>query len=473
MSPTPIPRLLIAAPSSGQGKTTVTMGLIGALRRDGLEVAPFKVGPDYIDPGFHAVAAGRPCRNLDPHLCGEQRMVPLLRHGFHAPRPADLALIEGVMGLFDGRTGSNGFGSSAHVARLTGTPVVLVVDVSRASTTVAATVLGLTRFDPGVRVAGVILNRSYGGRTLTELITTIEGLGVRVLGSIPRATGVEVPSRHLGLVPAAELDSARAMVAAAVDLVGSHVDLALLREAATSAPPLSGTDWSPSAEVRPVAGKPVIAVATGRAFTFGYPEHAELLAAAGCQVVTFDPLSDPQLPSGTAGVYLGGGFPEVFSDRLSANARLRADLAAAVAAGVPTLAECAGLLYLSRSLDGAPMVGALAEHLPECSWTVPDGGFYTWVKLPEGLDAKEMLPRAVTARVAYVPGTAFYYDGSGADHMRLSFCYPTPERIREGVRRLADVVNREYEVHRTFGLSVDEPPHRQLDTFDAPAPDLS
>ncbi|WP_022908916.1 cobyrinate a,c-diamide synthase [Aestuariimicrobium kwangyangense] len=359
MSPTPIPRVLIAAPSSGQGKTTVTMGLIGALRGQGREVAPFKVGPDYIDPGFHAVAAGRVCRNLDPHLCGEQRIVPLLRHGFHAPRPADLALIEGVMGLFDGRTCSNGLGSSAHVARLTGTPVVLVVDVSRASTTVAATVLGLTRFDPDVRVAGVILNRSYGGRTLTELRASIEGLGVPVLGSIPRATGVEVPSRHLGLVPAAELDSAQHMVAAAVDLVGAHVDLDLLREVAESAPPLGDTDWCPAAEVRPVSGTPVIAVATGRAFTFGYPEHAELLAAAGCRVVTFDPLSDPGLPAGTTGIYIGGGFPEVFTDRLSANARLRADVAAAVAAGVPTVAECAGLLYLSRSLDGAPMAGAL------------------------------------------------------------------------------------------------------------------
>ncbi len=354
-----MPRVLIAAPSSGQGKTTLTMGLIGALRRRGVSVAPFKVGPDYIDPGFHSLAAGRSCRNLDPHLCGEQRIVPLMRHGFHDPAPADLAIIEGVMGLFDGRTGTDGFGSSAHVARLTGTPVVLVVDVSRASTTVAATVLGLARFDPAVRVAGVILNRSYGGPTMADVRAAIERLGVPVLGAVPRASGIEVPSRHLGLVPAAELDSARGMVSAAVDLVDSHVDLDLLLQVANSAPPLGGTDWCPEAEVRPVDGAPVIAVATGRAFTFGYPEHAELLAAAGCRVVAFDPLTDQELPAETSALYLGGGFPEVFADRLSANTRLRADVAAAVAAGLPTVAECAGLLYLSRSLDGAPMAGAV------------------------------------------------------------------------------------------------------------------
>ena len=170
---------------------------------------------------------------------------------------------------------------------------------------------------------------------------------------------MQVPSRHLGLVPAAELGSAQAMVAAASALVGANVDLDRLCDVAASAEPLAGDDWRPVDEVRPVGGSPVVAVATGRAFTFGYPEHAELLAAAGCRVETFDPLTDRQLPAGTAALYLGGGFPEEFADRLSANAGLRAEIAAAVAAGVPTVAECAGLLYLSRSLNGAPMVGAV------------------------------------------------------------------------------------------------------------------
>jgi cobyrinic acid a,c-diamide synthase len=356
----PLPRLLLAAPGSGHGKTTVASGLMAALRARGFAVAPFKVGPDYIDPGYHALATGRPGRNLDPHLCAEDSMVPLLLHGAATPTPADVAVIEGVMGLFDGRIGGDGYASSAHIARLTDTPVVLVLDVSAMSRTAAAIVHGLATFDTSVRVAGVILNQAGSARHAREVSGALAALGVPVLGVLPRDAGVHAPSRHLGLVPAAErADPAGGMVRLA-ELVAEHVDLAGVLDVARSAPPLAGTPWDPTAVVRPPSTvRPVVAVAGGRAFTFRYAETEELLRAAGCEPVTFDPLTDPALPDGTAGIYLGGGFPEEHAAELAANAGFTRDLRAAVDAGVPTVAECAGLLYLARAVDGVPMVGAI------------------------------------------------------------------------------------------------------------------
>lgn len=352
-----LPRIVVAAPASGHGKTTVAVGLMAALAARGLSVSGHKVGPDYIDPGYHALATGRPARNLDPVLVGAERIVPLLLHGASC---ADIAVIEGVMGLFDGRLGSDGEASTAHVAALTASPVLLVVDISHASRTHAAVVAGLAGFDPDVRVAGVILNQAGSARHAEEVCGSLRPSGIPVLGVLPRDAGVQTPSRHLGLVPAAERDESGAMLARLAELIEQRVDLDAVVAVARQATDLVDAVWDPAAEVSaPSSRRPVVAVAGGRAFTFGYTETFELLRAAGCEVVCFDPLTDSGLPAGTAGIYLGGGFPELYAAELAANTALAGALRAAIAAGVPTVAECGGLAYLCRSIGEVPGVGAL------------------------------------------------------------------------------------------------------------------
>jgi cobyrinic acid a,c-diamide synthase len=355
-----LPRLVIAAPGSGHGKTTVATGLMGALAATGRNVAGFKVGPDYIDPGYHMLATGRLGRNLDPFLCGEDRIAPLLLHGARTPERADIAIIEGVMGLFDGQIGGEGFASTAHVASLVRAPVIMVIDISHTSRTAAAILHGLNTFDPQVRLSGVIINKAGSERHAREIVESIQATGLDVLGVLPRDAGIEIPSRHLGLVPAAEREEAAAAVAQLAARISDHVSLSSIISVAQSAPTLEAQPWSPAAQVRPPSdARPVVAIAAGRAFTFRYAETDELLRAAGCEPVVFDPMSDEQLPAGTAGLYLGGGFPEVHAVELAANETLRCDIRAAVAAGTPTVAECAGLLYLCRKVDGLAMVGAI------------------------------------------------------------------------------------------------------------------
>ena len=358
MVTTALPRFVVGAPASGHGKTTVATGLMAALSARGLTVSGHKVGPDYIDPGYHAMATGRPGRNLDPFMVGENRIVPLLLHGAAS---ADVAVIEGVMGLFDGRLGTAGESSTAHVATLTSSPVILVIDISHASRTHAAVVTGLARFDPTVHIAGVILNKARTDRHAGEVISALSDSGVPVLGVLPRDVQVEMPSRHLGLVPAAERAESAATLQRLRDVINEHVDLDAVLEIAGRAPGLDGAVWDPAAEVVTRAGsRPVVAMAGGRAFTFRYAETEELLRAAGCDVVEFDPLSDSALPPDTAGIYLGGGFPEVHATDLAGNAALITELRNAIAAGVPTVAECAGLTYLCRTLDDVPAIGAVA-----------------------------------------------------------------------------------------------------------------
>ncbi len=352
-----IPRLVLGAPASGHGKTTVSTGIMAALSRRGISTTGHKVGPDYIDPGYHALATGRPGRNLDPFLVGEDRVAPLLAHG---AADGDVAVVEGVMGLHDGRLGTAGFSSTAHVSRLTSSPVVIVVDVSHASRTIAAMVDGVARFDAGVHVAGVILNRVASHRQSAEIRGALRTTGLAVVGELGRDSRLHVPSRHLGLVPAAERGEAAQTLETLADVVEEGIDLDALLSIARSAPALAAEPWDARRELSPVTStSPRIAVAGGRAFTFRYAENVELLQAAGCEVVEFDPLVDESLPSGIAGLYLGGGFPEVHAAELSANRRLREDLRSAVLDGVPTVAECAGLLYLCRTLDGRPMAGVV------------------------------------------------------------------------------------------------------------------
>lgn len=352
--------VVVGAPGSGSGKTTVATGLMAALRRRGTAVAPFKVGPDYIDPGYHTLAAGRPGRNLDPVLVGADRILPLARHGAAG---AEIAVVEGVMGLFDGRL-ADGAGSTAQVAGLLGAPVVLVVDVRGQSRSLAALLHGFRSFDPGVDVAGVVLNRVGSARHEDVLRSAADEVGLPVLGALPRRAELAVPSRHLGLVTAAEHGAAAlAAVDAMAELVAAHVDLDAV--AALAAPLPAGPAWDPAAALAgPVdrpdgAARPVVAVFGGPAFTFGYAEHAELLAAAGAEVVTVDPLREESLPPGAAGLVLPGGFPEEHVAALGANAPLREAVRALAASGAPVHAECAGLLYLCDSLDDVPMCGVL------------------------------------------------------------------------------------------------------------------
>ncbi len=358
-----IPRLVIAAPASGCGKTTVACGLMAALRARGLAVSGHKVGPDYIDPGYHALATGRPPRNLDPFLCGADLIAPLFVHGATG---AQVAVVEGVMGLFDGADPAvapglePGFGSTAHVARLLGAPVVLVVDAAQAGRSVAALAAGFAGFDPRTRVDGVILNRVASDRHERLLRDALTSSGMPVYGAIRRSEPIATPSRHLGLIPAAERVAAAGQ---AVDQMGALIaascDLDALLVLAGRASALGDLPWEPQGGPDSIRGAPVVAVAGGPAFTFGYTEQTELLEAAGSQVARFDPLRDEDLPAGTAGLILGGGFPEVHAAALSANERLRERVAALARRGAPVAAECAGLLYLARTLDERPMCGIL------------------------------------------------------------------------------------------------------------------
>jgi cobyrinic acid a,c-diamide synthase len=383
-----IPRLVLAAPASGSGKTTVACGLMAAFRARGLAVAGHKVGPDYIDPSYHALATGRPARNLDPVLCGEELVAPLFAHGAAG---AQVAVVEGVMGYFDGVSeravvprSSPDFGSTAHVARLLSAPVILIVDASKAGRSVAALVAGFAAFDPRSPLAGVILNRVGSERHELLLRDALAPLGLPVFGAIRRTDGIVTPSRHLGLIPAAERHTSAAdSIARMAALVAGSCDLDALLALARQAEPLATTPWNPAAAI-PAAAIPApngmvgattptrgdgwrnhphrtvrVAVAGGAAFTFGYTEQVELLEAAGAEVARFDPLRDEDLPEGTDGLIIGGGFPEVHAAELSANERLRARVAALAASGAPVAAECAGLLYLARSLDGQPMCGVL------------------------------------------------------------------------------------------------------------------
>ncbi|MFD9435069.1 cobyrinate a,c-diamide synthase [Streptomyces sp. NPDC060002] len=379
-SPSSVPRLVIAAPSSGSGKTTVATGLMAALTARGLAVSPHKVGPDYIDPGYHSLATGRTGRNLDAYLCGPELVGPLFAHGAHG---CDIAVVEGVMGMFDGAAGEGELASTAQVAKLLRAPVVLVVDASSQSRSVAALVHGFASWDPEVRIGGVILNKVASDRHEELLREALESAGVPVLGVLRRVAQVETPSRHLGLVPVAERRASAVEAVAAMAAQVSHgCDLEALVALARSAGVLSGAAWdaaealvsspppplpAPTPGAAPPhrlvgggpAGKVRVAVAGGPAFTFSYAEHAELLSAAGAEVVVFDPLRDEGLPDGTRGLVVGGGFPEVYAAELSGNEALRKEVAALAESGAPVAAECAGLLYLCRELDGRPMCGVL------------------------------------------------------------------------------------------------------------------
>lgn len=348
------PRIVVAGTHSGVGKTIVATGLMAALAAKNCDVAPFKVGPDFIDPSYHALATGRPGRNLDSFLSGEELVPRLFAHGASG---ADVAVIEGVMGLFDGKGGGGDFASTAQVAKILNAPVVLVVDAGAMARSAAAVVHGYRSFDPEVDVVGVILNRVGSDRHERMLREAIEPLGVPVLGALRRSEELSSPDRHLGLVPAAERSvEARQTIEKMGRAVSHFCELDALMNLARSAGPLRAEPWSPELGERLPAR---VAVAAGRAFSFVYRENLELLEGAGAEVVHFDPLRDESLPGGMDVLYLGGGFPEAYAGELSANVPLRREVAAFARSGSPVIAECGGMLYLSRGLDGYPMCDVL------------------------------------------------------------------------------------------------------------------
>lgn len=339
-----IPRLVVAAVQGRSGKTTFTIGLQRALRERGLLLQGFKKGPDYIDPSWSTFASGVPCRNLDGVMMSREQIL----HSFitHAC-DKDIAIVEGAMGIFDGLDwqGSN---STAELAVTLQAPVVLVVNTTRITRSVAAIINGVVNFDPRVRIAGVVLNQVARPRHLNIMKKSIEEYcNVPVLGAIPKAKNVEIPDRHLGLIPASEQDALQDRIDGLADLVRQHVDLDAVLALADAAPDLA--DPLPQ-RARVTAAAPVkIGVFRDRAFSFYYPENLEALAEEGAELVTIDALHD-SLPADLDGLYIGGGFPEVFAAELEANVSLRTAVKAASQNNMPIYAECGGLMYLVREL---------------------------------------------------------------------------------------------------------------------------
>jgi len=351
------PRIVVAGTHSGAGKTTIASGLMAALVNRGLRVAPFKVGPDFIDPSYHALATGRPGRNLDAFLSSPELVGPLFAHGV---RGADVAVVEGVMGLFDGKSGGGELASTAHVAKLLDAPVVLVVDGSAMARSAAAMVHGYATFDPELNVAGVVLNRVGSATHERMLRDALAPLGIPVLGVLRRDAAVSTPDRHLGLVPAAERrKEAQESIDALGIVVARSLDLDAAMRLASSAGSLRAEPWSPEAPEEERTPGVRVSVAAGPSFSFLYEENVELMEGAGAEVIHFDPTSDRDLPDGTDALYLGGGFPEAYSDALSANEPMKESVARFAGGGRPVVAECGGLLYLARELDGKPMCGVL------------------------------------------------------------------------------------------------------------------
>jgi cobyrinic acid a,c-diamide synthase len=398
------PRIVVAGTHSGVGKTTVASGLIAALSSEGFRVAPFKVGPDFIDPSYHSLAAGRPGRNLDAFLSSPDLIGPLFAHG---AKGADIAVIEGVMGLFDGKGGGD-LASTAHVARLLETPVVLVVDARAMSRSAAAIVHGYTSFDPKVRIAGVVLNRVGSRVHETMLRKALKPLGIPVLGVLRRDHKIDTPDRHLGLVPVAERRSeATRSLHALGKVISSSLNLDCIVRLACSAGPLVIEAWNPESGDLDRSEGVRVAVATGPSFSFLYRENLELLEGAGAEVVTFDPTVDEQLPAGTHTLYVGGGFPETYAEALSTNGRMRESVRAFAASGRPVVAECGGLLYLVRELDKHPMCSVL-----EAVATMTD-------RLTLGYrEARALTDSPLAEQGAEVRGHEFHYSavetGSGA-----------------------------------------------------------
>ena len=361
-----LPRIVIAGTQSGSGKTTLVTGLLAALRARGLSVQSYKVGPDYIDPGFHQLASGRPAHNLDTWLVPAAKLPALF---LKEAGDADIAVIEGVMGLYDG--GRQGVSSTAEIAKLLHAPVLLTIDCKSMGASAAAIALGFRSYDPGVNIAGVLLNRLGSATHETMIRTAMEAIKMPVLGAIHRDDALHLPERHLGLTPTTEVEAAET-VRKMGEAVGGQVDVegivALAKKAATfenpdaSLPSQSSLRMTAPQEGEPLALPLRLAVAHDAAFSFYYESSLAVLESLGATLVPFSPLKDASIPEHVSGLLIGGGFPEMFASDLAANASMRRSIREAADAGLPIYAECGGYMYLLEDLvdfDGKahPMCG--------------------------------------------------------------------------------------------------------------------
>ncbi|MBR1759635.1 MAG: cobyrinate a,c-diamide synthase [Schwartzia sp.] len=354
MSARQFPRVVIAAPMSGSGKTTVVTGLLAAMRARGIKAQSYKIGPDYIDPGYHTLASRRPAHNLDTWLVSKERLADIF---MRTMADADLAVIEGVMGLYDG--GKNGISSTAEIAKLLNAPVLLVVNAKSMGESAAALVMGFKQYDPAVNLAGVILNRLGSDTHRAMIEEALEKMGVPVFGAIKRNDAMTMPERHLGLVPVEENARERETVEEIGRVVGASVDIEKIAALAKSALPL----MEAQSFLAPVQNKARIAVARDEAFSFYYPESLAVLEQQGAKLVFFSPLHDKTLPD-VDGLILGGGFPEMFAKELYENESMRASIKAAAEKEMPIYAECGGFMYLMRRVtdfegNSFPMLGVI------------------------------------------------------------------------------------------------------------------
>ena len=361
-----LPRLVIGGTQSGVGKTTITLGIMAALKRRGMVIAPYKVGPDYIDPGFHNFVTGNKSRNLDLWLLSEKKINYLFQKN---SRNADISIVEGVMGLFDGK-GIDSEASTAHLAKVLKAPVILVIDGSGVSTSAAAQVMGYQQYDWDLDLAGVVINRVSGQHHYRLLKEAIErDTGVRCLGYLKRQDNLRLKSRQLGLVPGIEVPELEKKIDELIDLIEESVDLEGLLEIAGGTSNLSEVVQlseliALEERVKNINSKVRIGVAYDKAFNFYYQDNLDLLEGLGAELVYFSPLEDTSLPQDIDGLYIGGGFPEEFGEELEGNIQMRKELARASQSRLPIYAECGGLLYLTESLtdkvgDTYQMVGLI------------------------------------------------------------------------------------------------------------------
>lgn len=387
---------MLAAASSDSGKTTLALGIIAALRRRGLAVAAAKCGPDFIDAAHLARASGAVARNLDAYLAPEALVARSFERG---TRAADIAIVEGVMGLFDGHHGS-GAGSTAHVARILEAPVVLVLDCAKAAATIGAIAFGLARFDPRVRVVGAILNKVASDKHAATVCDACAEAGVPVLGVIRRDERLTISSAQLGLT-APQGEAWETMLAAAADVVEANVDLAALTAAAQSAPALrAGAQFAGS--VPSDAARVKVAFARDDAFWFYDEGSLDALRDAGAELVPYAPQRDP-FPADVAAAFVGGGYPESHAPALAANVVARAGLRAAIASGMPAYAECGGLMYLGEALEIGEETHAMVGAIPAISTMSPKRSALRYV------EAQALADGPFFARGAVVRGHEFHY----------------------------------------------------------------
>lgn len=339
--------IVIAGTNSGVGKTTVSIGIMGALAKRGLKVQPFKCGPDYIDPSYHTLVTGEYSRNLDTWMLGKESVLELYRRAVDGK---DIAVIEGVMGLYDGRYATADDGSTAELAKITGAPVILMIDSRKGARSVAAMAAGYKDFDPELNMAGVILNGIGSDYHLKLCKEAIEYyVGIPVAGYLPRRDDLVLPERHLGLIPAAEDPVQQEFFDRLISQIEETIDISRLIELADKAK-------TPQFKQRLFPAKKIVSevrigVARDKAFSFYYKDNLDLLEAWGAETVEFSPTEDTSLPENISGLYFGGGFPELYAEQLAANAGLHAEIKEAYEAGMPILAECGGYLYLGEKLS--------------------------------------------------------------------------------------------------------------------------